>query len=86
VEELTARRDLHQGFGNAMSQAAELVGAPLIFGFLGFLLDCWLGWTPVLMIIGAVYGIGGAALRMYYGYAAKMREHEAGMPWNRAKR
>jgi len=85
VEELTARRDLYQGFGNAMGQAAELVGAPLIFGFIGFLLDHWLGWTPVLTIILALYGIGGAALRMYYGYAAKMREHDAEMPWSKGK-
>ena len=81
MEELTARRDLYQGFGNALGQAVELVGAPLLFGALGLLLDRWLGWFPVLTVILSLYGLIGSALRTYYAYAAKMREQEAGKPW-----
>ena len=83
MEELTGRRDLYQGFGNALGQAVEMVGAPLIFGFIGFLLDHWLGWFPVLTIVGALYGLIGSALRTYYAYAEKMRQQEEGKPWTR---
>jgi F0F1-type ATP synthase assembly protein I len=85
VEELTARRDLNQGFGNAMGQAVEMVGAPLIFGFLGFVLDHWLGWTPVLTIVLGLYGLIGSALRTYYAYVAKMKAVEEGKPWTRSR-
>ena len=81
MEELTARRDLYQGFGNALATAVELVGAPLLFGLLGWLLDHWLGWSPVLTILFGLYGLGGGILRAYYGYAAKMKTEEAGKPW-----
>ena len=83
MEELTARRDLYQGFGNALAQAVELVGAPLIFGAIGFLLDRWLGWFPILTAVLGLYGIVGAALRTYYAYVAKMRREEEGQPWRR---
>jgi F0F1-type ATP synthase assembly protein I len=81
VDELTARRDLYQGFGNALGQAFELVGAPLLFGALGLLLDRWLGWFPVLTIMFGLYGLVGGALRTYFAYVEKMRQQEAGKPW-----
>ena len=81
MEELTARRDLYQGFGNAMGTAVELVGAPLLFGALGLLVDHWLGWFPVLTVILGLYGLVGGALRAYYGYSAKMQAESAGKPW-----
>ena len=83
MEELTARRDLYQGFGNALATAVELVGAPLLFAFAGWLLDRWLGWSPVLTIILGLYGLGGGVLRAYYGYVAKMKLEEEGKPWTR---
>jgi F0F1-type ATP synthase assembly protein I len=81
VEELTARRDLYQGFGNATATAVELVGAPLLFGALGLLLDHWLGWFPVLTVVLGLYGLVGGVLRAYYGYTNKMRSEEEGKPW-----
>ncbi|MBA3653634.1 MAG: AtpZ/AtpI family protein [Actinobacteria bacterium] len=83
MEELTARRDLYQGFGNALAQAVELVGAPMLFGFAGWALDRWLGWSPVLTVVFGLWGLVGGALRAYYAYVAKMSAQEAGKPWRR---
>jgi F0F1-type ATP synthase assembly protein I len=83
VDELTARRDLYQGFGNALATAVELVGAPLLFGLAGVLLDRWLGFFPVLTVVLGLYGLIGGALRAYYGYVAKMAQEESGKPWAR---
>jgi F0F1-type ATP synthase assembly protein I len=83
VEELSARRDLYQGFGNALGQAVEMVGAPLLFGLLGFLLDRWLGWFPVLTVILSLYGLIGGMLRAYYAYIAKMAKDQEGKPWSK---
>lgn len=84
MEELRARQDLYQGFGNAMGQAFELVGAPLLMGLVGFFLDRWLGFTPVLTIVFALWGLIGGALRAYYAYAEKMRLAQVDKPWSRS--
>jgi F0F1-type ATP synthase assembly protein I len=83
VDELRARRDLYQGFGNALGQAVELVGAPILFGLLGLLIDHLLGWTPVLTVILGLYGLIGSALRTYYAYTARMKQEEANLPSRR---
>ncbi len=81
MEELAARRDLYQGFGNALGQAFELVGAPMLFGVGGLLLDRWLGWSPVLTIIFGLWGLVGGVLRIYYGYVGRMKRARAESPW-----
>lgn len=48
--------------------------APLFFGFLGFLVDRGLGWTPVLTIIGVVYGLLGGVYKVIGDYRRKMDE------------
>jgi len=77
------RKELHQGFGNAMELAVELVGTPFIFGFLGWLLDRWLGTAPLFLVVLGLFGIVGMGLKTYYEYAEKMRQHEEGAPWTR---
>jgi F0F1-type ATP synthase assembly protein I len=85
VEELTARRELHQGFGNAMGRAVELVGTPLLFAAFGLLLDRLLHWTPVLTAVFGLWGLAGALLRSYYAYNRQMREHEANSVWGKSR-
>lgn len=38
------------GFGDGLAAAFELVVTPAIFGFLGFLVDRWLGLMPVFTL------------------------------------
>jgi len=83
--DLRDKRDIYNGFGDTLARAFELAGTPLVFGFIGHLLDRWLGLTPVLTIgLGALAVVGGF-LQMYYGYRASMRRQEATAPWGRSR-
>ena len=74
-------RDLYNGAGEGQSRAFELAVTPALLGGLGFLLDRWLGLTPILTIVLFLVATAGVIARMYYGYDAKMKEHEAAAPW-----
>ena len=82
--DLKARQDLNQGFGNALGLAVEMVGTPMIFGLLGWLLDRWLGTSPVFTLVLFLFGIVGMAVKTYYAYVEKMKREEAGTPWGSA--
>ena len=71
--DLKARQDLNQGFGNALGLAVEMVGTPMIFGLLGWLLDRWLGTSPVFTLVLFLFGIVGMAVKTYYAYVEKMK-------------
>jgi F0F1-type ATP synthase assembly protein I len=81
--DLKARQELNQGFGNALALAIEMVMTPILFALLGWALDRWLGTTPLLLIVLALFGVVGMALKTYYAYVEKMRRHEEEAPWAR---
>lgn len=62
--------DVDRGHGGYL-----LVMAPLMFGVLGFWIDGMLGWTPILTIVGVVYGLVGALVKLLMTYRAEMAEH-----------
>jgi len=82
VDQQAERRELYNGFGNTLAIAMEFAVGPVIFGALGWFLDQWLGWFPVLTIALGILGVVGSFLRMWYRYDAEMREKEAGAIWN----
>ena len=49
--DLRAVRDVNNGFGDGLAAAFEMVVTPLIFGFLGYLVDRWLG-THLVFALG----------------------------------
>lgn len=59
-----------------MARAVELAVTPTIMGFLGWLLDRWLGTTPVLMLGLGLFTVVYLGWRMMVGYDAAMREQE----------
>ena len=73
--------ELYNGAGEGLSRAFELAVTPAILGGIGYMLDRWLGLLPVLTIVFFLLGVFGVAARMYYGYDARMKEHEAAGPW-----
>jgi F0F1-type ATP synthase assembly protein I len=75
-EVLAAKRHLNRGFGDAMSRATEIALLPAIFGFGGWLLDGWLGTTPVFLVGLLVFAFAGMLVRTWIGYDAEMRRHE----------
>jgi F0F1-type ATP synthase assembly protein I len=77
------KRDLYNGFGDGLALAFEFAVTPAIFGGLGYLLDRAVGTIPVFTIIFALLCIVGMFVKVWYGYDASMREHEANAPWAR---
>jgi F0F1-type ATP synthase assembly protein I len=84
--ELRDRQATWNGFGNALSQAVELVAAPLLFALFGWFLDRHLGTGPVLAIALGLLGVVGVAARSYYWYRAAIEREEEGKPWTRSQR
>ena len=51
-------REVNTGLGDGLATAFEMVVTPLIFGFLGFLVDRWLGTKPIFMLVFALFVFG----------------------------
>ena len=73
--------ELYNGFGEGLSRAFELALTPAIIGGFGYLLDRWLGLLPLFTIIFFLVAMVGLIARMWYGYDARMKEHERTGPW-----
>jgi F0F1-type ATP synthase assembly protein I len=82
-DNLKARQELYNGFGDTLARGIELVGTPTLFGLLGYVLDRLLGTVPVMTVILVVFALTGIAVRMYYNYSAAMRAHEEKLPGHR---
>lgn len=70
------RRELNNGFGNALSKAVELVLTPLVFAFIGHLIDARFGTGMVFAIGLGVFTLGYVSWKFYVGYDANMRAEE----------
>jgi F0F1-type ATP synthase assembly protein I len=68
---------------NRTTGSYELVLSPLVLALGAYFLDRWLGTTPILTILAAVIGLTGAVVKIYYGYAHEMDQHDAAGPWGR---
>jgi F0F1-type ATP synthase assembly protein I len=83
--ELRDRQATYNGFGNALSQAVEIVVAPLLFALAGWAIDRAVGTTPVFTVVLAAFALAGVAVRMYYQYRDAMAREEEGKPWTRSR-
>ena len=79
--DLRERRETYNGFGEALARAFELAVTPVLMGGGGWLLDRWLGTSPVFTIVLFVLAVVGLGASSYYRYTADMKAHEARMPW-----
>lgn len=75
--DITERRELNRGLGDGMARAFELAAIPAIFGFVGWILDRWLGTAPIFTLVLAMIGFVGKLLAMWYHYAATMNDLQA---------
>lgn len=71
------------GFDDGLSQALSLVAGPVLFAFLGYLLDQALGTGPVFVLVFGILAFLGAVIALYFRYQAAMSRQEADKPWNR---
>ncbi len=86
VDRVSRDRQVKQEQSDAIAQAAEFVVAPVLFGFLGWLLDNRLGTAPLFMVALGVIGFVGAGVTNYYRYMAKVEHDDEGKPWTRRRR
>lgn len=74
--DLSAKRELNNGFGNALSSAVELAVTPALCALLGWQIDRWLGTSPLFLLFLFVFTIGYVSWREYTAYTAKMSRQE----------
>jgi len=84
VFDLAARRQLNRGYNDGLTRAVEIVGTPLLLGWVGFLLDGWLGIRPALTLVLGLVGVSGIFVKLWLGYDREMREHESKAVWARS--
>ena len=72
VFDLSAKRELNNGFGNSLSTAVELVVSPLLFGVIGWRLDVWAGTAPGFTAGLFAFTLGYVVWKQYVMYSAKM--------------
>ena len=78
-------REVNTGFGEGLVSAFELVVTPMIFGFLGHLLDQKLGTGALFMLAMSIFVLSYCIWKLIAKYNAEMARHEANAPWNRHK-
>lgn len=78
--DLRAKRELNNGFGETLNRAFELALIPLIFALPGWLLDSWVGTTPLFALVTGGFGLAGVVARILIQYSAKMDQEQAKLP------
>jgi hypothetical protein len=71
------RRELHNGFGNALATAFELAFTPALFAFFGFQIDRWLGTTPVFLVSLFVFVTAYMMWKQFGSYSERMEAEQA---------
>lgn len=74
--DLSAKRELNNGFGDALSSAVELAVTPALLALLGWQIDRWLGTSPLFLVFLFLFTLGYVMWRQYTVYEAKMRRQE----------
>lgn len=75
------RRDLWSGFGDGLARAFEFAVTPAIFAGIGLFIDRRVELFPVFTIALLVFALIGMFVRMWFGYDAQMKAHEARGSW-----
>jgi F0F1-type ATP synthase assembly protein I len=80
VFDLATRRKINKGFSDGFTRAVEIVVTPVLLGFLGSLVDGWLGTRPGFTIGLAAFGVCGIFAKLWLGYDREMKTEEARVP------
>jgi hypothetical protein len=81
--DLRAKQQLNRGYSDGMARGMEVVLTPLILGAFGWVLDGWIGISPVLTLTFGALGAAGIFVKLKLGYDKQMEQAEAGKPWKR---
>ncbi|MGH9185351.1 MAG: AtpZ/AtpI family protein [Acidimicrobiales bacterium] len=72
-----SRRQANEGFDDGLAKAFELAITPAIFAFFGWLLDRWIGTSPLFVVLLFAVVMAYEVWRLFVRYDADMRDHEA---------
>ena len=84
VFDLATKRKINQGFNDGFTRAVEIVVTPVLLGFLGAVVDGWLGTRPLFTLGLATFGVCGVVAKLWLGYDREMKAEEAKVPAVRA--
>ena len=77
---LSERRELNNGFGEALSRAFEIAVTPAIFGVAGYFLDRWLGVVPLFTLVFSLFVLSYMFFKFWRLYEEDMTRHEQSLP------
>ena len=78
--DLATRRKINKGFSDGFTRAVEIVVTPVLLGFLGAVVDGWLGTRPAFTLAFAIFGVCGIVAKLWLGYDREMKVEEAKVP------
>jgi F0F1-type ATP synthase assembly protein I len=85
VEVRNRRAAAQQGYNDGLTQALTFVVAPVLLGFLGYLLDRWVGTHLVFMLVLGSFGVVATFVTAYFEYQARCAREDEGKPWSRRR-
>jgi F0F1-type ATP synthase assembly protein I len=77
VAELSARREINRGAGDALSTAFELSVTPVVMGLIGWGLDAWIGTSPLFLLVFFLLTVCYEVWKHLTLYNTRMREEQA---------
>lgn len=75
-----------EGADDGVTAAFELVLTPVLFAFFGYLIDRWLGTTPLFILVLAGVVAAYEIWRLWYTYTNRMKDYEGALPDTRGDR
>ncbi len=74
IEEQQDRANRSRGMAYGLRMSTELVAAILVGGFMGFMLDTWLGTKPWLFLVFLMLGFGAGILNILRAFKRMQAE------------
>lgn len=70
-------------YNDALGTALTIALAPVFFGAIGWLVDSWLGTSPLFTITFGLFGAVAAVAWLWAQYQETSARQDEGKPWTR---
>jgi ATP synthase protein I len=82
IEEQQDRANRSRGMAYGLRMSSELVAAILVGGFIGYMLDTWLGTKPLLFLVFMMLGFTAGILNILRAFKRMQAEIESQKDFN----